>query len=221
MTAGIFARGHVCRAASVISPAPFALLRNTDQRTGILRTRHRSQTRRHVGSVASVRPRARFALIRKTRQRARNSRTRSANLGRAVTLVAPLRLSLRHTSRSDGRRTNGREMSARGAVFRRARPRRRCRVGNFTGARRAQTERGPMSATTSARAAPPSGAPPRWQCGPRLFSPRRTARSYRRHTNEREASARAAPLPGAPPRAQDRFGYLSPAHCAPRRKSHQ
>ena len=120
MTAGIFARGHVCRAASVISPAPFALLRNTDQRTGILRMRHRSQTRRHVGSVASVRPRARFALIRKTRQRARNSRTRSANLGRAVTLVAPPRLSLRHTSRSDGRRTNGREMSARGAVFRRA-----------------------------------------------------------------------------------------------------
>ena len=146
MAAGIFARGHVCRAASVISPAPFALLRNTDQRTGILRTRHRSQTRRHVGSVASVRPRARFALIRKTRQRARNSRTRSANLGRAVTLVAPPRLSLRHTSRSDGRRTNGREMSARGAVFRRARPRRRCRVGNFTGARRAQTEREPMSA---------------------------------------------------------------------------
>ena len=174
--------------------------------------------RRGLGSFTP----ALCAPKQKTHEWARHFRTRSAALGRAATLAVPLRLFFPVTLRAqtEVEPTRGELPHAQ----RRFRARRH--VGSAApvispqhtarsfGGRANERDNFHTHSVAFGRAATLAV----WAS---VISPRRTARSYRRHTNEREASARAAPLPGAPPRAQDRFGYLSPAHCAPKRKSNQ
>ena len=218
------ARRHVRRIASVICP------RHTAHPNGS-RTNER-ETAARAAPLSDAPPRWRRGLgsftpalcapKQKTHEWARHFRTRSAALGRAATLAVPLRLFFPVTLRAqtEVEPTRGELPHAQ----RRFRTRRH--VGSAApvispqhtarsfGGRANERDNFHTHSVAFGRAATLAV----WAS---VIFPRRTARSYRRHTNEREASARAAPLPGAPPRAQDRFGYLSPAHCAPKRKSNQ